>query len=82
MFPDGDGSWVFINNELVVGIGGVRSASEQTAHPDRRDCLRDNIIHSLRFIFTEPRWTRTPRNQDHAEPGIAGPPLSMAPGGR
>ncbi|MHC5023872.1 MAG: fibro-slime domain-containing protein [Planctomycetota bacterium] len=51
-FQGGDGTWIFINGELVIDQGGVMPPSEQTIHLDRLG-LVDGRTYEMRLFYAD-----------------------------
>ncbi len=58
-FRGDDDVLVFVNGEIVIDIGGVHSAVQQTVHLDRLDNVVDGEINTLHFFFAERHRTQS-----------------------
>lgn len=58
-FIGDDDVWVFINDRLVIDLGGVHSAINQTVYLDRLTNLRPNATNSLRVFHAERHRTQS-----------------------
>ena len=57
-FRGDDDVWVFINNEMVIDLGGVHGAIEQTVDLNRLG-LADGEVYELAFFFAERHRTQS-----------------------